>query len=158
MRWQVGGTSNDAGLCCKAFKPRGTLQAILILAARQWGFLLGGQAVHQGIWESEALATSHSCCLSLQMLQKVSPVAILTFYREQLTAQCTPAEAIRSWNISTWEFLVMVQVCKSTEESQAFQSVVHLLLHTLQIWSMYTIDLYQNPTQRFNQSNKPVAP
>ena len=52
MHWQVGGTSNDAGLCCKAFKPA-TLQAILILAARQWGFLLGGQPVHQGIWESE---------------------------------------------------------------------------------------------------------
>ena len=53
MRWQVGGTSNDAGLCCKAFK-LATLQAILILAARQWEFLLGGQVVHQGIQESEA--------------------------------------------------------------------------------------------------------
>ena len=53
MRWQVPGTSNDAGLCCKAFK-LATLQAILILAARQWGFLLGGQVVHQGIQESEA--------------------------------------------------------------------------------------------------------
>ena len=53
MGWQVRGTGNDAGLCCKAFK-LATLQAILSLDARQWGFLLGGQVVHQGIWESEA--------------------------------------------------------------------------------------------------------
>ena len=53
MRLQVPGPGNDAGLCCKAFK-LSTLQAILILAARQWGFLLGGQVVHQGIQQSEA--------------------------------------------------------------------------------------------------------
>ena len=111
MRWQVGGTSNDAGLRCKAFKPA-TLQAILILAARQWGFLLAGQAVHRGIRESEA--RHHTVAIYL--------------YKKLRSQQEALSEAfVESTRDPKLKYL------ESTEESLVVQNVAHLVLHTLQI-------------------------